>query len=92
VDNFGSRSGSGTPEAAALREGGSVGKIKVLTSVCVRGMFMDGGAQMRIEPVRCKCRRTAARRCPWAAKIIKVNGGYMVFESVADWETWKNQR
>jgi len=92
VDNFGSRSGSGTPEAAALREGGSVGKIKVLTSVCVRGMFMDGGAQMRIEVVCCKSRSTAARYCPWAVKIVKVYEGWIAFESIADWKKWKNQR
>jgi hypothetical protein len=24
----------------------------------------------------------------WAAKIVQVEGGYMAFESVADYETW----
>ena len=29
---------------------------------------------------------------PWAAIIDRVEGGYIVFESVADYETWKNQQ
>lgn len=29
---------------------------------------------------------------PEAVKIVKVDGGYMVFESQADYETWKNQK
>lgn len=29
---------------------------------------------------------------PGAAKIIKVCGGYMVFDTIADYETWKDQR
>lgn len=29
------------------------------------------------------------RQCPWAAKIVKVSGGYAAFESINDWKTWK---
>lgn len=29
--------------------------------------------------------------CPWACKIIKVCGGYLCFESITDYEIWKNQ-
>ena len=29
---------------------------------------------------------------PSAAKILKVEGGYMVFEFMSDYETWKNQK
>ena len=29
---------------------------------------------------------------PGAAKIIKVEGGYMVFTTIADYETWKKQK
>jgi hypothetical protein len=47
---------------------------------------------MRRESVWCKSRRTAKRRCPWAAKIVKVEGGFIAFESVLDYVTWKNQR
>ncbi len=32
------------------------------------------------------------RQCPWAAKIVRVEGGYMAFQSIADWKTWKSQR
>ena len=28
----------------------------------------------------------------WAAEIIEVEGGWMVFESADDAETWKNQQ
>lgn len=47
---------------------------------------------MRTETVECKHRSTAKRRCPWAAVIAKVEGGFMCFESVDDYRTWKNQR
>ena len=30
--------------------------------------------------------------CPWAAEIVEAEGGWMVFESAADAETWKNQQ
>jgi len=47
---------------------------------------------MRTQVVECKSRSTAARRCPWAARIAKVEGGYMCWESVSDYETWRRQR
>lgn len=28
---------------------------------------------------------------PWAAKIVEVEGGFMAFESMSDYETWANQ-
>ena len=28
---------------------------------------------------------------PWAAEIIEVEGGWRVYESAADAQTWKNQ-
>lgn len=34
----------------------------------------------------------AHKLAPWAAKVVKVDGGYMAFESVADYETWKRQK
>ena len=37
-------------------------------------------------------RRMAAREYPWAALIVKVEGGYLCFESVVDYETWKKQK
>lgn len=47
---------------------------------------------MRTEFVECKSRSTAVRRCPWAAKIVKVDGGYRAFESISDYRVWKGQK
>ena len=47
---------------------------------------------MRTTFEECKSRSTAARRNPWAEVIIKVDGGYLCFESDDDYRTWKNQR
>lgn len=29
---------------------------------------------------------------PWASVAVEVEGGYMAFESVTDYETWNNQK
>lgn len=29
---------------------------------------------------------------PWAAEIVEVEGGYLAFESVTDFETWQRQQ
>lgn len=29
---------------------------------------------------------------PWAAMIVRVDGGYLAFESLADFGVWKNQK
>lgn len=42
--------------------------------------------------VECKTRRTAVKRMPWAAKIVKVEGGYKGFESIVEYEIWRNQK
>lgn len=34
---------------------------------------------------------TAKRRAPWAAKIVRVEGGFIAFECLSDWDTWRNQ-
>jgi len=46
---------------------------------------------MRQEFVECKDRRTAVRRCPWACKIVRVEGGFRAFVSVYDWWVWMDQ-
>jgi len=33
----------------------------------------------------------ATTQCPWACECVKVNGGYMCFESATDLEVWANQ-
>ena len=47
---------------------------------------------MRKEFLIVKSRETAKRRCPWAVRIIKAEGGYWAFESITDFQTWKNQK
>lgn len=47
---------------------------------------------MRTEIITCKARSTAKRRAPWAAIIAKVDGGYLAFESAADYATWRHQK
>ena len=42
--------------------------------------------------VLCQSRSTAARLHPQAGAIAKVDGGYLVFESRDDYETWKRQK
>lgn len=39
-----------------------------------------------------KTRKEAVALAPWAAKIVKVDGGYMAFASLADYKTWQNQK
>lgn len=47
---------------------------------------------MTREFIQVRTRATAVRRAPWAAVIIKVDGGYLAFASVTDAMTWRNQR
>lgn len=47
---------------------------------------------MRRTMIDCKSRTTARRSCPWAARIARVEGGWMAFESVADYATWRRQK
>jgi hypothetical protein len=36
--------------------------------------------------------KLAVARAPWAAGIIKVDGGFLAFETVTDYRNWKNQK
>jgi len=47
---------------------------------------------MRQEFFEAKTRKEATHKAPWAAKIVKVEGGYMAFESTEGYETWKRQK
>ena len=47
---------------------------------------------MRIEFIETSSRKQAVAEMSWAAKIIKVEGGYMCFESIQDYLTHKNQK
>ena len=37
-------------------------------------------------------RKQAKDECPWACVIVKVDAGYLCFESQYDYATWKAQR
>jgi hypothetical protein len=47
---------------------------------------------MRTEMIEAKSAKAARKAAPWAAKVVKVQGGYIAFASVADYETWRRQR
>lgn len=46
---------------------------------------------MRKKFIQCENRKQAVKECPWASMIVLVVGGYMCFESITDYEVWKNQ-
>lgn len=47
---------------------------------------------MRKEFSEVKSRYSARKLCPWSTVIAKVNGGFMCFESGADYLVWKSQK
>jgi hypothetical protein len=47
---------------------------------------------MRTQFVQANNRRTATIECPWAAEVVKVDGGYMAFESITDYQMWRSQQ
>ena len=47
---------------------------------------------MRTQFVQTESRYQAKKQCPWQSRTAKINGGYMCFESITDYETWKNQK
>ena len=48
--------------------------------------------KMKTQLISAKSPAAARKLAPWAAKVAKVEGGYMAFESAADYRTWKNQK
>lgn len=50
------------------------------------------GGFMRKQFVQCRYRHQALKECPWSSRVAKVNGGYMCFESISDYYTWRNQK
>ncbi len=47
---------------------------------------------MRTQRIDAVTRYMARKIAPWASVLAKVEGGYLAFESFADYRTWKNQR
>lgn len=46
----------------------------------------------KVEIIECKTRKTAWRRAPWAAKIVKVEGGFLAFATLTDFTIWRKQK
>lgn len=42
--------------------------------------------------VGCKSAKAARKLAPWACRVIKVDGGYLAFESNDDAYNWVSQR
>lgn len=42
--------------------------------------------------IHANSKREAYDMAPDAAKLIKVCGGYMAFDSIEDYETWRRQK
>lgn len=47
---------------------------------------------MKTQFVHGSNRAYAQKLCPWAVRIVRVNGGFRAFESVADYFAWRNQK
>ncbi len=47
---------------------------------------------MRTQFIECKTYKTAYTRCPWAAKVMKVFGGFIAFEWEDDYRIAKRQK
>lgn len=47
---------------------------------------------MKTQSIQAKSLQAAKKLAPWAAKVVKVEGGFMAFESIQDYKTWKNQK
>ena len=46
---------------------------------------------MRTQFIETESRYQAKKACPWSSRTAKVYGGFICFESVTDYKTWKNQ-
>ena len=42
--------------------------------------------------IEARTRKEAEEQAEGAAVIVKVEGGYMAFDTVTDYEVWKNQK
>ncbi len=47
---------------------------------------------MKTQFIENVSRKTAVGCMPWAAKVVKVCGGYKGFASISDYETWVKQK
>lgn len=55
-------------------------------------MVLDGRTETAREGEgSARSRKGAMDLMPWASKVVRVTGGWMGWESVADYETWSRQ-
>ena len=47
---------------------------------------------MKTQFIETKSRKEAVKEMAWAEKVVKVDGGYMCFESEDDYKIWRNQK
>ena len=47
---------------------------------------------MRTQFVKSESRYQAKKQCPWQSRTAKTCGGYMCFESISDYDTWRRQK
>jgi len=47
---------------------------------------------MRVQTMYDCTRKQAVDGMPWAGVVVKVEGGYMGFESDDDYQTWRRQK
>ena len=40
----------------------------------------------------CKTAKEVREKATWAAKVVKVEGGYHAFEFMSEYTTWQNQK
>ena len=52
----------------------------------------EGESSMKQQFTEAKTRKEAKEIMEWAERIVKVEGGYMGFESEQDYLIWKNQK
>jgi hypothetical protein len=52
----------------------------------------EGGVMCMNKFEECKASATAWRRNPWAAIVIKCEGGFMCFQFVTDAQVWRKQK
>lgn len=67
-------------------------KIKLLLVIFCAIKLNKEKQVMRTQFVECKYYYQAKKACPWVSVITKVQDGYKCFESVYDFEIWKNQK
>ena len=70
------------------RSGRAPGRETLKNGGCMRQQFIE----MPDATYSAKDLKKAHEIAPWAAKIVKVGGGYIAFASISDYDMWRKQR